>query len=42
MPPGFPKHRLSDALGLHRDALKIKLDFAYIKDIINELLCQII
>ena len=40
MPPGSPKHRLSDALGLHRDALKIKLDFSYIKDIINRLLCQ--
>ena len=40
MPPGSPKYRLSDALGLHRDALKIKWDFSCIKATIIMLLCQ--
>lgn len=40
LPPGPPKHRLSDALGLHRDASKIKWDFSYIKTTIVTLLCQ--
>ena len=42
MPPGLPKHKLSDALDLHRDALEIKWDFSCLKTIIGELLCQII